>query len=480
MAGRTDPTRSNIAHLFRRAGFGARPDEVDRAAQAGYRATVEALLAGLTGPDPTGDAVPRPDLTAPRTAGGALATDPVARMAAQRQVRAVENQQYLGLQQWWLDRMIVTSTPLREKLTLIWHGHFATAFQKVRYVDFLYRQNQLLRTLGSGNFETLTQALAKDPAMMIWLDTQTNVSGHPNENFARELMELFTLGIGNYSETDVKEAARAFTGWNVKRDTGQFVLNARRHDNGLKTVLGVTGNLDGVDIVRLVTHQPASPLFIAAKLWSHLAYPVTTTDPIVDDLAAGYAKDLNITALLRSIFLHTAFTSDTAKQGLIKQPIEWVVGLARAFGVNAGLTAGTAAPTTAAPTTTAPTTATPARPMPAGGSGTGTARSPLGNILNLLAQEPFNPPNVGGWPQNTYWLNTATSLVRLQFGLSVGQHLDLKWLTALPVNQRADALATRLSIDGWGQTTAAALNHVASSPPALVALALSAPEYVLN
>jgi uncharacterized protein (DUF1800 family) len=458
----TDPTRANIAHLLRRAGFGASPDEIDQAVRAGYRASVENLLAGLTAPDPDGDAVHLPDLTAARVTLGPPPADPTARQAYQRKRRALENQQFVGLQRWWLDRMIATSTPLREKLTLIWHGHFATAFQKVRTAGLMYRQNQLLRTLGGASFESLTQALAKDAAMMLWLDTETNVAGHPNENFARELMELFTLGIGNYSETDVQEAARAFTGWTLSPTTGEFVLNARRHDSGSKTVLGLTGNLDGTDVVRLITHHPASSRFVVAKLWSHLAYPVPTTDPIVGPLAAGYAQDLDVTSLLRAIFLHPGFTSPTARQGLVKQPIEWVVGLARAFGVDADLKpTGGAAPATAA-ATGAP------------------ARSVLSNVLTQLAQEPFNPPSVGGWPQNTYWLNTATSLIRLQFAASLGPRLDLSWLTGVPANQRPAALSHRLSIDGWGQTTLAALNHVSSQPAALVALAVCAPEYILN
>jgi uncharacterized protein (DUF1800 family) len=458
----TDPTRSNIAHLYRRAGFGAHPDEIDRATTAGYQATVESLLAGLRAPDPAGDAVALPDLGT-ATVPGAAPADPAARQAAARQRRAVEHLRYLALQRWWLDRMIATSTPLREKLTLIWHGHFATAFQKVHYASLMHRQNQVFRSLGAGSFEALTQAVAKDPAMMLWLDTETNVAGHPNENFARELMELFTLGIGNYSEVDVQEAARAFTGWSLVPGSFQFVLRPGRHDTGTKNFLGQSGNFDGTDIVHLVTHQPASARFVVAKLWSHLAYPVTTADPVVSALAPAYARDLNVTALLRSILMHPAFTSDTAKQGLVKQPVEWVVGMARAFGLNADLQpAGT--PTASA---TGPTAGLTRRPTASG-------------ILTLLAQEPFDPPNVGGWPQNAYWLNTATSLARLQAGLLLGQHLDLSWLTALAVSQRPAALANRLSLDGWGQTTAASLNHLASTPAAMVALAVSAPEYVLN
>src|ERR1700730_3558020 len=154
--------------------------------------------------------------------------------------------------------MINTSTPLREKLTLLWHGHFATGFEKVRNAALMYRQNQLLRTRGAGNFEALTQAIAKDGAMMLWLDTQTDVAGHPNENFARELMELFTLGLGSYSEDDVKEGARCFTGWAFNRATGDYVFRPRLHDAATKTFLGQTGPWNGEDVVRMVSNHPAS------------------------------------------------------------------------------------------------------------------------------------------------------------------------------------------------------------------------------
>jgi uncharacterized protein (DUF1800 family) len=335
--------------------------------------------------------------------------------------------------------MVATSTPLREKLTLLWHGHFATGFTKVRRAELMYRQNQLFRTLGGGDFETLTQAVAKDAAMQLWLDTVTNVASHPNENFARELMELFTLGVGNYSEEDVREAARCFTGWAFDRQTGDYVLRRRLHDAGQKTVVGQTGNFDGTDVVRILTHQPASARFVVTKLWSHLAYPLTPADPVVSGLVPAYQADLDITRLLRAIFLHPQFLSPQARAGLVKQPIEYAVGIGRTLG------------------------------LPASGA-----------ALILQNQEPFNPPNVSGWGQNEYWLNTATAQLRLQWGYQVAAHADLSALEGLPAGRRPEALAHQLSIDGWGQTTAAALNHVAANPKALVSLALSAPEYILN
>ena len=159
----------------------------------------------------------------------------------------------MKLSTWWLDRMIVTDTPLREKLVLLLHEQFPTSYAKVNYADLMYNQNQLFRKLGAGSFETLTQAVAKDPAMLIWLDTGTDHKAHANENFARELMERFTMGVGNYTEEDVRQGARAFTGWELDYTTGEFFFNPYDHDNGEKDYLGHTGSLAGRG------HHPTSP-----------------------------------------------------------------------------------------------------------------------------------------------------------------------------------------------------------------------------
>lgn len=428
--------------MYRRAGFGARPEELDAAVTRGYEATVDLLLAGLDGPDPGAAQVAPPAVNVNPASIGPLPADPQARQAATRQRQMDQNRQYLALQRWWIERMIATSTPMREKLVLLWSEHFATGFSKVRNAVWMYRQNHLFRDMGAGSFEALTQAVAKDPAMQVWLDTASNVAGRPNENFARELMELFTLGVGNYNEADVQEAARCFTGWAFNRLTGGFVLRDRFHDRGIKTVLGQTGAFDGTDVIRILTHKPESQRFVISRLWSRLAYPIKPSDPILDQLHGSTGADLQIRALLRAIFLHPEFVSRAARQGLVKQPIEYLVGVARVFGLPAAVRAAPRAV--------------------------------------LQAQQPFNPPSVGGWGQNQYWLNTATSEARLQLGFQVAGGADLSTLTALPPAQRLDALAHQLSLDGWGQTTAAALNHVAADPKALVAVALSAPEYVLN
>ncbi|MGI8751103.1 MAG: DUF1800 domain-containing protein [Acidimicrobiales bacterium] len=460
-----DSASSNIAHLLRRAGYGAGPPEIAAATSAGYPATVERLLAGGgTAPDPAGDRIAVPTF-APYQRVAAKRSSPQALAAAKAQRKALLAE-LPPLQEWWLNRMIVTSTPLREKMTLLWHGHFATAISKVKDPHLMYLQNQLFRTAGMGSFEDLTQAVAKGGAMMIWLDTVLDKKAHANENFSRELMELFTLGVGNYSQSDVEQAGRCFTGWTYNRATDAWSVQARQHDDGTKTLLGRTGNLSGEDAISTILAQPESARFVVAKVWSHLAYPVATTDPIVAQLVSTYAPSFNLTGLLRAVFNHPAFVSPAAKAGLVKQPIEYLVGAARALRLDARFER--LDPSTGLPAATPPTTGV-------------RTRVGLAQAATALAQTPFNPTNVGGWPQNGYWLNTATSLARTRIAELLAARADLSALAATPPSQRMAAVAQMLGVvDGWGPTTAGALAGAARDPASLVALALTSPEYVLN
>jgi uncharacterized protein (DUF1800 family) len=423
--------RATMAHLLRRAGFAPTAAEIDAATAAGYGATVDALL-DFSAPD-RADAAPAPTFT-PYSPLAERTLTLAQRQAAQRQ----RNVEFTALQRWWLARMAATSHPLREKLTLYWHGHFATSYDKVRIPGFMYGQNQLFRALGAGGFEALTQAVAKDPAMMIWLDTSSDKAAHPNENFARELMELFTLGVGNFTEDDVREAARAFTGWVLDPRSLAWAERPAQHDSGSKTVLGQTGDWDGTDVVRILVASPASQRFLAARVWSHFAYPVTSSDPIVADLLPSTG---NMTALLRAVFDHPAFVSPTARQGLVKQPVEWLLSLVRVIGVPAD-----------------------------------SAR--LMSTLSTLGQVPLRPPNVGGWPQNGYWLTTASSLARLQAATFATRSADLSPVADAPPSARVEAAAHLLGVS-WSDGTARALAGVAADPRELVTLALIAPESVL-
>jgi uncharacterized protein (DUF1800 family) len=434
-----DDARSRIAHLYRRAGFGARPEELDAAVAAGYQATVDRLVDlsvadGATGAPPT--------FTAPAVL--AQPADEAARRAAQQADQRANREEGRKLTQWWIDRMVLSTTPLRERLTLFWHDHFATSVQKVKQPDLMYRQNEIFRAQGAGSFEALAQAVAKDPAMLIWLDANENRKGKPNENFARELFELFLLGIGNYTEADVQEGARAFTGWGYRRQTGAFALAPSQHDAGAKTVFGQTGNFGGEDVIRMAVAQPASAPYVVSKLWSGFARPVGANDPVVRQLAPAFAKDHDIAKLMRAIFLHPEFVAPAARTGLVKTPIEYVAGALRALGLRAGALGNN-----------------------------------LPQTMESLGQQPFAPPSVGGWPPNGYWLTTSFALSRLRVASTLAGKAKLDAITAVPSAGWPAAVARLLSVDGWGPATSAGLAQVAGDPKALLTVALVAPEYVL-
>ena len=434
-----DDPRSRIAHLFRRAAFGARPEELDAAVAAGYEATVDALV-DFSVADAA--VLPAPGFTPyPFEQQSA---DPEARRLAQQAEQRANREEGRRLSQWWIDRMVLSTTPLRERLTLFWHDHFATSIQKVKEPELMFRQNEIFRARGAGNFEALAQAVAKDPAMLVWLDANENKKGRPNENFARELFELFLLGIGNYTEADVQEGARAFTGWQYRRQTGVFNLAAAQHDGEAKTVFGQTGRFGGEDVIHMAIAQPASAAYIASKLWSGFARPAGADDPVVRELAAGFAKDFDIGKLVRAILLHPQFLAPASRTGLVKQPIEYVAGTLRALGLQAASLG--------------------ANPV---------------QTLESLGQQPFAPPSVGGWPQNGYWLTTGFALSRLRFASTVAAKAKLDSLASVPAADRPAAVARLLSVDEWSTSTASGLARVANDPKALLTIALVAPDYVL-
>jgi len=434
MTSASDAVRSDLAHLYRRAGFGATPAELDAAVSAGYAATVDALVQPPSASDQGVLATPPPQLTV-ASAPGQNGT------AAQRKAyQAQVSTEGRGLSLWWLDRMVMATNPFPEKLTFFWHGHFATAMSKVRSAALMLRQNELLRTSGLGAFDALDLAIARDPAMMIWLDENQNIAGRANENFARENMELFTLGYGNYSEDDVREGARCYTGWRYDQNTDTFVEVAKRHDDGVKTVLGHTGNFDGGDLITILTHSDASHRWIASRVWSRFA-KTSTTDPALDSLITTYAEHLNVGALTSALFNSPSFLK--TKGELVKQPVEYVVGALRALKMRAD------------------------------------NQTYLG-YLQALGQVPFEPPNVGGWPFDDGWLTTAASYARMKFARFVATHGDISSIADQPASARADAAAHLLSLDGWGAQTRVALAQVAQDPESVMTLALCAPEYVVN
>jgi uncharacterized protein (DUF1800 family) len=304
----------------------------------------------------------------------------------------------------------------------------------------MLRQNELLRTGGLGAFDALDLAIARDPAMMIWLDENQNIAGRPNENFARENMELFTLGYGNYSEDDVREGARCYTGWHYDQNSDAFAEVAAKHDNGVKTVLGHTGNFDGGDLITILTHSEASYRWVSTRVWCRFAKTIAT-DPVVNTLMSAYSEQLDIGALMTATFTSPLFLQ--TKGELVKQPVEYVVGALRALKMRAD------------------------------------DQIYLG-FLQALGQLLFEPPNVGGWPFDDGWLTTASSYNRMRFARYIATRGDISAVADEPVSARADAAAHLLSVDTWGAQTRAALARVATDAEWLVTLALCAPEYVVN
>lgn len=426
-------TRALLAHLYRRAGFGATRAELDVAERDGWDATIQRLVNGLHESNGGLSRVPPPQFLP-------FASESGLRAASAR------NAEFLALTNWWLDLMVSTPTPLREKLVLLLHEQFPTAYSKVDHPSLLYRQNAIFRELGHGPFDALTVAISKDPAMLIWLDTGTDLVSHPNENFARELMERFALGIGHYSETDVKELARCFTGWTLDYQTGLFAFNMAEHDFGVKTFLGHTGAFTGEQAIEIVTKKTASAHWVVSRMWSWLAFPVGPNHPVVADLAPAYAKNRRIGSLLESMLKHPEFISTQSTTGLVKQPVEYVVGTLRVLQLT-------------------------------------TASFPTGYVMHLLmklGQQIFNPPTVGGWGANGFWLSTSASLTQLDFAQMAARLGDLSRIEDEAPRARTDALANMLGIERWTKHTTTVLHGARHNPVMLTALGLVAPEYVMN
>lgn len=362
-------------HLLNRAGFGIPHERVAHLARVGPSAAVDELVdyEGF----PAGEEVPS-FLPAPeryeemrRDFEG---LDGEERRKARQEFNNRERALVQGLQGWWYERMTITARPLEEKMALFWHGHFAASAQKVSSARFNFDLNRLFRENAVGNFKALTIAVGQSPAMLRYLDNQQNVKGKPNENWARELMELFTLGVGNYTEDDIKASARAFTGWRV--DESGFAFHEWVHDFGSKTFMGRTGGFDGWDIIDIIFEQPAAAEFISRKLFEFFVY----RDPkpeIVEALASTLRRhNYEIKPLLKQLFRSKVFYSAKAVGTQIKSPVQFVVQLSHDLNL-----------------------ADP--PYQA-----------MARAAAELGQNLFFPPNVAGWEGGRMWINANTLLTR--------------------------------------------------------------------
>jgi uncharacterized protein (DUF1800 family) len=364
-------------HLLSRTGFGATPAEIRSLEALNYPAAVDKLLGSFR----PKAATPAPDWVDKGLA--ALRKQQQEARKETRDGRAVVVQPPLQeegrqLRNWWIEEMLATDQPLVERMVLFWHNHFTSSLNKTRYPGALYWQNDLFRSHAFGNFATLLKAVARDPAMLLYLDGVRNVSRQPNENFARELLELFTLGEGHYSEDDIKAAARAFTGWGIDRTSGRFAFREQDHDNGEKTFLGQTGRFGGEEIVAILLKHPRTAETIVEKLW-HEFVSLKPDAPEIKRLAASFRTGgYEMKPLLRELFLSASFRDPDNRAALIKSPVDLVIGTVRVLGLPVQ------------------------------------EKTRLSRMMQTLGQTLFNPPNVKGWTGGEAWITTYTLLQRQQ------------------------------------------------------------------
>ena len=399
-------TRDAAAHLLRRAGFGGTPAEVDALYARGLEGAVAYLL--------DYEAI---DLTAYESA-----------LAA----RNYDLGRVTGLQQWFMDRMAFSPRPLEEKLTYFWNLHWTSGISKVKGETLMLAQNQTQRQYAAGKFDDLVLRMSQDPAMLVWLDNWTNKVGKPNENYARELMELFTLGIGNYTQEDVTELARAFTGWTVANfnratnyDAATFLDRASDHDSGTKTILGSTGNWDGYDAIGIIVNRSDAAgsvpgRFLGAKLWSFFAG--TPASPgVTDALQQVYtASGHSIREVVRAILLRDELYAPDAIKAWVRSPVEFAVAAVRMLGGASDFS-------------------TPANALPG-----------MGQVL-------FNPSDAKGWDWGMSWVNTGSLFARASLANtlasnrgSAGTRFDpnavLAGLDASTAAKVVDIFADRLNV----------------------------------
>lgn len=427
--------RLEISRLFHRFGFGPKPGEFASALKQGVDATRNQLL----NPPPIDrglSAVPDPELTDlgnfPPT-GTAARADFNAQMKSQRQT----------LMLWWLDRMALADNALTERMTWFWHGHWATSIGKVEYALPMYLQNQTLRAHSLGDFGVQARVMITDGALQYWLDGGANTVAAPNENLAREFMELFTLGVDRYLETDVQSVARALTGYKVIRSNGSVTFNPKNHDSSSLNILGSVGTFNAPQISDLIVARQDCTQYIAARIWFRF---ISSTSPIPDSNSikdAFIGRDISKAITAAS----TSSAMSDPQYSLVRSPVDWFISICRALQI---------------------------RPSKL------SKPEQVLSYLDKLGQVPFVPPNVGGWPAGEAWLTAASAQYRLQVAQYLLTQGDISPIKTIPASLRFTAISDLLGIANWSLRTERALRDVLNDPTRLLLLAVSSPEYIVS
>jgi uncharacterized protein (DUF1800 family) len=427
--------RLETSRLLQRFGFGPRPGEYAQALKDGVEATrIKVLTVPANDAGAAKVAVPKITDLGQRPAANSKEVVPFA-IEMRYQIQQMEL--------WWLDRMALSDHGLTERMTWFWHGHWATSVDKLNYAMPMFRQINTLRANCLGNFKTMSRAMINDGALQFWLDGQDSTLVAPNENLGRELMELFVLGVDRYTEDDVKAVARALTGYQVKRSSGEVTFNAKRHDAKAVTILGTTQAFTGETLSDFLVAREDNATFIAERLWHRF---ISSTEAMPTNFAAKSAfAGRDISAAVKAMVNDPAMSN--TKNDVVKAPVEWFIAACRALEL------------------TPSQLKTPAQ---------------LLNYLDKLGQVPFNPPNVGGWPAAEAWLSSATAQYRIAFAAWLIKQSDLRALKEIPVGTRVIKSADWLGVAEWSPRTQSTLRASLSDPAQFALLALCSPEFIVS
>ncbi len=359
---------SDARHLVTRTGFGAEWDTIQRYQNMTRDQAINHLLKNKDYHLPP----------APKASSWTTTLSMRNNMRRKRMIKHVARTEGKGLQNWWVKHLLATKSPFLERMTLFWHNHFPSSIAKTMQASMLYQQNQMFRKHAFGNFHDLLFAVAKDPAMLLYLDGYISTKDDPNENFAREVLELFTLGIGHYSENDMREAARAFTGWGIDDRSGKFINRTGEHDNGTKTFLGKRGNFNGDDILNRLLAHPRTAETIATKMWREFINISRPDARIIKQWAQRFrGSNYDIATLLKAVLSSDVFWAKQNRGALIKSPVELTIGTLRALPYSLQ-----------------------------------SHRNNLPHNLSIMGQELFNHPSVKGWSGGKNWVSSQSLLRR--------------------------------------------------------------------